>query len=292
NVLLALWFYRFCRRHPQRARALIAKWLRNELGPDYDVGTHFNPRYNPWEQRLCLVPDSDLFQTMRCGRASVVTDRIEAFTEKGLKLGSGAELEADVIVTATGLNLRFLGGLEATLDGVRVDFAKTFNYKGMMFSDVPNLALAIGYTNASWTLKAELICRYVCRLLNHMAKTGTRQCTPRLREPDLEASPFLDPTSGHVQRAIHMFPKQGPKTPRKLHQNYALDLMMLQRGKVDDGVMEFSNPAIPVARHEEAAGAAGARASGQRVSLPEAGARSAGHGAGRRSSRWARAPGG
>ncbi|TMB01469.1 MAG: NAD(P)/FAD-dependent oxidoreductase [Deltaproteobacteria bacterium] len=254
NVLLALWFYRFCRRHPTRARALVTKWLRNDLGPDYDVGTHFNPRYNPWEQRLCLVPDSDLFKTMREGRASVVTDQIETFTEKGLKLRSGAELEADVIVTATGLNLRFLGGLEATLDGVRVDFAKTFNYKGMMFSDVPNLALAIGYTNASWTLKAELICRYVCRLLNHMAKTGTRQCTPRLRDPDLEPSPFLDLTSGYVQRAIHMFPKQGSKMPWKLHQNYALDLMMLRYGKVDDGVMEFSNPAVPVACQEEATG--------------------------------------
>ena len=292
NVLLALWFYRFCRRHPQRARALIAKWLRNELGPDYDIGTHFNPRYNPWEQRLCLVPDSDLFQTMRRGRASVVTDRIEAFTEKGLKLRSGAELEADLIVTATGLNLLLLGGLEASVDGVRVDFAKTFNYKGMMFSDVPNLALAVGYTNASWTLKAELICRYVCRLLTHMAKTGARQCTPRLRDPSLEQAPFIDLTSGYVQRAIHMFPKQGSKTPWKLHQNYALDLMMLQRGKVDDGVMEFSNPAISVARPAEAAGAVGARASGQWVSPPEAGARSAGHVADRRSSRWARSPGG
>src|SRR5437764_6517962 len=219
NVLLALWFYRFCRRHPQRARALIAKWLRNELGPGYDVGTHFNPRYNPWEQRLCLVPDGDLFQTMRHGRASVVTDRIEAFTEKGLKLRSGAELEADLIVTATGLNLLLLGGLEASVDGVRVDFAKTFNYKGMMFSDVPNLALAVGYTNASWTLKAELICRYVCRLLKHMEKTGTRQCPPRLRDPSIVPAPFLDLTSGYVQRGLHMFPKQGSKIPWKLHQN-------------------------------------------------------------------------
>jgi cation diffusion facilitator CzcD-associated flavoprotein CzcO len=191
---------------------------------------------------------------MRHGRASVVTDQIDTFTEHGLKLRSGAELEADLIVTATGLNLLLLGGLEVTVDGARVDFTKTFNYKGMMFSEVPNLALAVGYTNASWTLKAELICRYVCRLLNHMAKTGTRQCTPRLRDPSLEGTPFLDLTSGYVQRGLHMFPKQGSKIPWKLHQNYALDLMMLRRGNVDDGVMEFSNPALPVARREEADG--------------------------------------
>ena len=251
NVLLGLWFYRFCRRNPVRARALITRWLTNELGSDFDVATHFNPRYNPWEQRVCLVPDSDLFQTMRQGRASVVTDQIETFTEKGIRLRSGAELEADLVVTATGLNLMLLGGLEATVDGVRVDFAKTYNYKGMMFSDVPNLALAVGYTNASWTLKAELICRYVCRLLNHMTRTGTRQATPRRRDANVAEAPFLDLTSGYVQRSIHMFPKQGAKIPWKLHQNYARDLMMLQRGKVDDGVMEFSNPAPAVADREE-----------------------------------------
>jgi cation diffusion facilitator CzcD-associated flavoprotein CzcO len=240
NVLLGLWFYRFCRRQPKRAKALIAKWLRQELGPEYDIATHFNPPYNPWEQRMCLVPDSDLFATMRAGRASVVTDQIETFTETGLQLRSGAELEADLVVTATGLNLLLLGGLEVSVDGARVDFAKTYNYKGMMFSDVPNLALAVGYTNASWTLKAELICRYVCRLLNHMTQTGTRQCTPRLRTATVTEAPFLDLTSGYVQRSIHLFPKQGAKVPWKLHQNYARDLMLLQRGKVDDGVMEFS----------------------------------------------------
>jgi cation diffusion facilitator CzcD-associated flavoprotein CzcO len=204
------------------------------------------------------VPDSDLFQTMRAGRVSIVTDQIETFTETGLKLRSGAELEADIVVTATGLNLLLLGGLEATVDGVRVDFGKTFNYKGMMFSDVPNLALAVGYTNASWTLKAELICQYVCRLLNHMEKTATRQCTPRLRDPSVEKAPFIDLTSGYVQRSIHMFPKQGSKMPWKLYQNYALDLRMLKRGNVEDDAMEFSNPAIPIARHREAAGAVAA----------------------------------
>jgi monooxygenase len=250
NVLFGMWFYRFCRRNPMRARALITRWLTKELGSGFDIGTHFNPRYNPWDQRLCLVPDSDLFKAMRAGRVSVVTDEIDTFTEKGLTLGSGTELEADLIVTATGLKLLFLGGLEVTVDGARVDFTKTFNYKGMMFSNVPNLALAIGYTNASWTLKAELICRYVCRLLNRMEKTGTRQCTPRLRDSSITEAPFLDLTSGYVQRAIHMFPKQGSKMPWRLYQNYVLDLLMLQRGNVEDGVMEFSNPASPVASHQ------------------------------------------
>jgi cation diffusion facilitator CzcD-associated flavoprotein CzcO len=162
NVLLTMWFYNYCRRNPARAREMITRWVRSELGPDYDLSTHFNPRYNPWEQRVCLVPDSDLFECMRQGRASIVTDQIETFTELGIRLRSGAELEADVIVTATGLNLRLLGGLEATVDGARVEFAKTFGYKGMMFSDVPNLALAIGYTNASWTLKAGSSARCVC----------------------------------------------------------------------------------------------------------------------------------
>jgi monooxygenase len=242
NVLFTAWFYRFCRRNPTRARALITRWLARELPPGYPVSPDFAPRYNPWEQRVCLVPDADLFHAMRSGRASVVTGDIETITETGLRLRSGAELEADLIVTATGLNLLLLGGLEATVDGARVDFSKTYNYKGMMFSDVPNLALAVGYTNASWTLKAELICRYVCRLLNHMRATGMRQCTPRLPDGSMPEAPFLDLTSGYVQRSIDKFPKQGTKVPWKLHQNYARDVLLLRRGNVDDGVMEFSNP--------------------------------------------------
>ena len=258
NVLFTLWFYRYCRRNPERARAMITRWIQRDLGPDFDLSTHFNPRYNPWEQRVCLVPDGDLFEAMRQRRASIVTDRIETFTEKGIRLASGVELEADLIVTATGLNLLFLGGLEATVDGVRVDFAKTYNYKGMMFSDVPNLALAVGYTNASWTLKAELICRYVCRLLNHMKRTGTRQSTPRLRDAPPGEAPFLDLTSGYVRRSIHLFPKQGTRPPWRLHQNYARDLLMIERGRVDDEVMEFSNPAMPAARATETADLAAA----------------------------------
>ena len=258
NVLLGLWFYRFCRRRPRRARALLERWLKRELGADYPASPDFDPHYDPWQQRLCLVPDGDLFRSIREGRASVVTDRIDTFTETGVRLRSGTELPADLVVTATGLNLLFLGGVDVVVDGRHVDFAKTWNYKGMMFSDVPNLALAIGYTNASWTLKAELICRYVCRLLNHMRATGTRQCTPRLRDARIEAAPFLDLTSGYIQRSLHLFPKQGSKIPWRLHQNYARDLLMLRRGTVDDGVMEFSNPAAAIPAEDERAGRAAA----------------------------------
>ena len=216
--------------------------MRAYLGPDYDVDKHFTPRYNPWEQRLCLVPDADLFMAIRKKKASVVTDLIETFTETGLKLKSGAELEADLIVTATGLNLEVLSGLQITVDGKAVDPAKTFNYKGLMYSGVPNLASSFGYTNASWTLKCDLTCEYVCRLLNHMQKHGYVQCMPQNNDPSVTEEPWIDFSSGYVQRSLHKFPKQGSKAPWKLRQNYALVILMLKFGKVDDGVMQFSGP--------------------------------------------------
>jgi monooxygenase len=242
RVLLGMYFFNLCRRDPARAKQLILGGVRAHLGPDYDVDTHFTPRYKPWEQRLCLVPDGDLFRAIRSGRASVVTDHIESFIEGGLKLKSGTELEADLIVTATGLNLQVLGGLELSVDGDRADMAKTLNYKGMMYSGVPNLASSFGYTNASWTLKCDLTCEYVCRLLNHMKKHGLRQCTPRNTDPTVTEEPWVDFSSGYLQRSLHKFPKQGSKVPWKLHQNYARDLMALRYGKVDDGAMVFSNP--------------------------------------------------
>src|SRR5437879_9225672 len=178
NVLLGMYFYQMCKRKPERVKELLLGYVRQFLGPDYDIGTHFTPRYNPWDQRLCLVPDADFFRGIRQGKVSVVTDHIETFTESGIRLKSGQELEADLIVTATGLVLVPLGGVKLTVDGRAVDPAKTFIYKGMMYSDVPNLASVFGYTNASWTLKADLVCEYVCRLLNRMDRTGLRQCTP------------------------------------------------------------------------------------------------------------------
>jgi len=243
NVLMGMWFFNMARRKPAQVKAQILKMVRAELGPDYDVETHFTPTYNPWDQRLCLVPDSDMFREIRAGRASVVTDHIETFTEEGLKLKSGRTLEADVIVTATGLVLEVWNGIEISVDGRRVEASQTLAYKGMMYEGVPNLASAFGYTNASWTLKCDLTCEYVCRVLNHMAKTGLRQATPVNDDPSVTFEPWLDFSSGYVQRAMAKFPKQGNKPPWRLNQNYALDLMSLRYAKLDDGVLRFTNPA-------------------------------------------------
>tara|TARA_R110002110_G_scaffold79732_5_gene208051 strand:+ start:3247 stop:4725 length:1479 start_codon:yes stop_codon:yes gene_type:complete len=243
NVLLGMAFFRYCRSKPEKAKKLILRGVREQLGPDFDIGKHFTPKYNPWDQRLCLVPNGDLFDALKDGSASVVTDHIDCFTENGIRLESGHELEADLIVTATGLNLKVLGGLNISVDGRTVDLSETMTYKGMMYADVPNLASAFGYTNASWTLKCDLTCEYVCRILNRMDETGDRQATPRLTDPTVREVPWLDFSSGYVQRSLDKFPKQGSKKPWKLHQNYALDIVALKFGQVDDGVMEFSRPA-------------------------------------------------
>lgn len=242
NVLFGMFFFNMARKRPEKVKERLIGMVREQLGPDYDVETHFTPRYNPWDQRLCLVPDADMFDAIKDGRASVVTDHIESFTEAGIRLTSGQELDADIIVTATGLKLNLLGDVAVTVDGAPTDLSKTMSYKGMMYSDVPNLASSFGYTNASWTLKADLTCEYVCRLLNHMEKTGTSIATPH-RDPSVEEEPFLDFSSGYVQRALDALPRQGSKRPWKLHQNYAFDLMMLRYGTVDDGTMVFSRPA-------------------------------------------------
>ncbi len=240
NVLLGMYFYQMCKRKPEKVKSLLLGGVRQMLGPDYDVDTHFTPRYNPWDQRLCLVPDADFFRAIRRGKVSIVTDHIESFTETGLKLKSGAELPADLIVTATGLVLLPLGGAKLTVDGRAVDPAKTFIYKGMMYSDVPNLGSVFGYTNASWTLKADLVCEYVCRLLNRMDRGGFRQCTPRNGDPTLKEEPWVNFSSGYIQRALAKQPKQGSKRPWKLYQNYALDLLSLRFGSMRDKAMVFS----------------------------------------------------
>ncbi|MFZ5669507.1 MAG: flavin-containing monooxygenase [Pseudomonadota bacterium] len=243
NVLLTMVFYNLARKRPEKTRERLLGMVREQLGPDFDVATHFTPRYNPWDQRLCLVPDADLFDALKAGTASVVTDTIETFTETGLKLASGAELPADVIVTATGLNLQVWNGLEISVDGQVVEAARTMSYKGMMYSDVPNMASSFGYTNASWTLKCDLTCEYVTRLLNHMKRAGLRQATPRLKDSEVTPEPWLDFSSGYVQRSIGRFPRQGSRAPWKLHQNYARDLMALRFGTLTDEAMEISNPA-------------------------------------------------
>ncbi len=239
SVLFGMYFYSLARRRPAETKQAILKMTRQQLGPDYDIETHFSPRYNPWDQRLCLVPDADLFTAMKSGKVSVVTDHIETFTETGIRLRSGKELAADIIVTATGLNMKLMSGARLIVDGNPVDVSTTMSYKGMMYSDIPNFATAMGYTNASWTLKCELTSAYVCRLLNHMARHGYTHCTPRRRDPSITEEPLLTFTSGYVQRAMDTLPHQGSRRPWKLYQNYALDLLSLRFGRLEDGTMEF-----------------------------------------------------
>src|SRR4051794_8486049 len=243
NVLISMLSFQLSRRRPAVMKAFIRKGLQKALPQDYDIDTHFRPRYNPWDQRLCLVPDGDLFKVLSDGHASIVTDQIETFTETGLKLASGAELEADIIITATGLQMLAFGGLSLTVDGADVTLSETVGYKGMMLSGVPNMAAAVGYTNASWTLKCDLICEYVCRLLNHMNTVGLRQVTPRWTEETLPSRPFVDLTSGYVLRSVQEFPRQGEAPPWRLYQNYIRDVLMIRRGALEDEAIEFSNPA-------------------------------------------------
>ncbi|HKW23698.1 MAG TPA: NAD(P)/FAD-dependent oxidoreductase [Ktedonobacterales bacterium] len=240
SVLFGMYFYNLARRKPVETKQAILKMTRAQLGPDYDIEKHFSPSYNPWDQRLCLVPDADLFTAIKSGKVSVVTDTIETFTETGIRLRSGEEFDADIIVTATGLSMKLMSGARLIVDGKPVDVSKTMSYKGMMYSDIPNFATAMGYTNASWTLKCELTSAYVCRLLNHMARHGYTHCTPRRRDPSITEEPLLTFTSGYIQRAMDSLPHQGSRRPWKLYQNYALDLLSLRFGRLEDGTMEFN----------------------------------------------------
>jgi len=239
NVLVAMYLFNQSRQKPEKIKKWLLGLAKKALGPDFDVAKHFTPRYNPWDQRLCFIPDEDLFRAIKSGKASVATDEIETFTEKGLRLRSGQELEADIIVTATGLKVQLMGGMEVWVDGARVTLSRAMSYKGMMYSDVPNLASSFGYTNASWTLKSDLTAEYVCRLLKHMDAGGYARCTPRKRDDSIAEQPAIDFSSGYIQRAMDVLPKQGSKRPWRLHQNYALDMLQFRFASVDDGTMEF-----------------------------------------------------
>ncbi|MBI1364460.1 MAG: NAD(P)-binding protein [Alphaproteobacteria bacterium] len=239
NILMGMYFYNLCKRRPERVRKMILERIQAELGPDYDVERDFSPHYKPWDQRFCLVPDGDLFAAIRDKRASVATGEIETFVENGIRLKDGRLVEADIIVTATGLNILVAGGVDFFVDGRRADIAETFSYKGMMFSGIPNLAAAFGYTNASWTLKCDLTCDYVCRLLNFMTRRGFDSATPVNKDASMPTRPWIDFSSGYIQRALDKFPKQGVRPPWTLHQNYARDILLLRHGKIDDGAMEF-----------------------------------------------------
>ncbi len=239
NVLMGMAFFQLARRRPELTRKLVRRGVERQL-PGYDIDRHFNPSYNVWDQRVCLVPDGNLFEVLRSGRASIVTDRIATFTETGLELESGDHLDADLVVTATGLQLLALGGMQLVVDGREIELNQTMGYKGMMLSGIPNLAVSLGYTNASWTLKCDLTCEYVCRLLNHMRDHGYATCTPRNDDPTVIPEPFIDFNSGYVLRSIDTFPKQGSRPPWRLHQNYLRDLLALRHGSLTDEAMNFA----------------------------------------------------
>ncbi len=253
NVFIGMYFYRLARKYPQQAQQRITEMVRAAVGPNVDVERHFKPSYKPWDQRLCLVPDGDLFTSLRAGSASVVTDQIECFTEHGIRLVSGTELPADLIVSATGLQMNVLGDVKISLDGRPADLTQGMVYKGLMQGGLPNLANTMGYTNASWTLKADLTARYVCRLLKHMDRHGLTVCTP-VPDASVQPEPMLSFTSGYVQRGLAVLPKQGNRKPWRLDQNYLLDVLTLRFKAIDDGVLAFGRARALAQKDENAVG--------------------------------------
>ena len=237
-VLIAAFYYRLARSRPEMMKKKIVGMVADELRSPEAAATHFTPRYNPWDQRVCVVPDGDLFRSIREGRASVATDTIDRFTTDGIRLNSGRELKADIVVSATGLKVNQLGDIAVTVDGERVDVPKCMSYKGMMLSGVPNFALAFGYTNASWTLKADLTAAYVCRLLRYMDRRGLAVAMPR-KEADVQPQPFVNFTSGYVLRAEGVLPTQGSRKPWQVHQNYFADLLTIRWDRIADRAMHF-----------------------------------------------------
>jgi cation diffusion facilitator CzcD-associated flavoprotein CzcO len=238
NIGLSVATFQVSRRWPGLTKRLLRSAAARRLPEGYPVDVHFRPRYEPWDQRLCLVPDGDLFRVVREGRVDIVTDTIDTFTEKGVRVSSGDELLADVVVTATGFNLKIMGGMDLEVDGEAVDLRDRMAYRALMFSDVPNFAFTIGYTNASWTLKADLVADYVCRLLAHLDAHGHRSAVP-VPDPAVAPAPFMDFTPGYVTRSEHLLPQQGDREPWRLRQNYFHDVRSIRRSRVDDGVLRF-----------------------------------------------------
>jgi cation diffusion facilitator CzcD-associated flavoprotein CzcO len=239
NILRDMFLFRMSKKNPDNVKKYIKGKIENVLGKEYDIDTHFNPKYNPWDERLCSVPDNDLFNAIKNKECTVVTDHIETFTEKGILLKSGKKLEADLIISATGLSLKLAGGMEVEVDGEIVIFSNKLNYKGSMVQDIPNLAAIIGYTNAAWTLKADLVCLYVCRLLNYMDDQGFNYCVPRLDDDTIKPIPIIDFSSGYILRSMDKLPKQGDKFPWKLNQNYLKDRKILKHQKIEDDILKF-----------------------------------------------------
>ena len=240
NIVLQTGLYKFCQRFPKQARKLIRSLTIKQLPEGYPVDLHFKPRYDPWDQRLCFVPSGDLFRSIRDGNASIVTDRIETFTPKGVRLASGEELEADIVVTATGLRLQAFGAIEIDVDGQPVDISKKVAFRGMMLDGIPNLAFLIGYTNASWTLKVGLVCEHFCRLLSHMDQIAADTCVVELPYPHMATRPLLDFKAGYVQRALHELPRQGMQSPWELAMSFRTDARVLRDGPIEDRNLHFS----------------------------------------------------
>ena len=247
NILVSITIYQICRRAPEFARKMLRDIAAKDLPQGYEVEKHFNPRYRPWDQRLCVIPDSDFYKAINAGRTSVVTGEIDTFTERSIRMKSGEEVDADIIVTATGLRMLALGAVRLTVDGTSIEPGRAFIYKGVMLSNVPNFAFCIGYTNAAWTLRADLASTYVCRVLNHMDRHGYRTCRPACDAASLEAKPLLSLTSGYVQRAAADLPKSATKAPWLIRQNYIRDMLTMKLRRLEDGVLEFSR-AIPIRR--------------------------------------------
>jgi cation diffusion facilitator CzcD-associated flavoprotein CzcO len=241
NVAIQLGFYKLSKAFPSLVRKTLLGLAKRQLGANFDM-RHFSPRYKPWDERVCAVPNGDLFKVLRKGKASVVTEHIDGFTANGIRLKSGQVLPADVIISATGLELQLFGGMQVAVDGVPFDAAKSMGYRGIMLRDLPNAAVVLGYTNASWTLKADLSSEYFCRLIQHMDAIGMRQCTPRDSRREVKDAPFLDLASGYIKRAADKIPSQGDRAPWKLYQNYLLDLALLRYGKIEDGYLVFTSP--------------------------------------------------
>jgi len=251
NILITMAIYQFCRRAPKAARRLLRQGAAKSLPDQYEIDKHFNPPYQPWDQRLCIVPNSDLFRSISEGRASIVTDQIDTFNESGVRLQSGRQLEADIIVSATGLQMLALGAVHLIVDGTPIDPGNMFVYKGTMIGNVPNFAFCMGYTNASWTLRADLASVFVCRLLNHMGRRGYRTCKPVCDPSSLQARPLLDLTSGYVARAAASLPKQATKRPWLVRQNYILDMLAMKLARMEDGILKFE-PLLGAARQNTA----------------------------------------
>ncbi len=238
--------YQVARRFPNRFRKILRTMAMRRLPKGYDYNKHFSPRYKPWDQRVCLAPNGDLFKRIRSGQADVVTDTIDRFTKTGIKLASGEELQADIIITATGLNMQLVGGVKPTMNGEPIDLTSLMTYKGLMFSGIPNFAITFGYTNASWTLKADLVSEYVCRLLNYMDAHGFDRVEPQHPGAEVEEMPFMDFTPGYFQRSMDLLPKSGSRAPWRLKQNYLFDMRMIRYGKLDEQALEFTRHRVPV----------------------------------------------